>query len=60
MQKLMLTYEAGKGYTLTIDGFAFEKLVTAFSIEGVRTGAPHVRLELIGGKALEPRQAENN
>ena len=60
MQTLILTYEAGKGYTLTIDGFAFEKLVTAFSIESAGKGAPHVRLELIGGNALEPRQAENN
>ena len=59
MEKFVLTWEKGKGYTMVIDNVAFEKTTKAFLIEAHSRSAPNITLELYGDGYLYMQETEN-
>ena len=53
MESLVIVYEKGKGYKLTIDGYSFERCVKSFSMEVKGSGAPVLNVELTGAENLK-------
>ena len=59
MEKLAITYEKGKGYTLTVDGYSFERCVKSFILEVNGSGAPVLNIELLGAENLQVRTVKH-